>query len=168
MKKLLVLFVALCIGATSFAQNQGDMAIKATASFSYNMTYDKTFGTSADGSVFFGGLGFTYFVIDNLGVALDVNYNGRLDAVGIVPSVSYYLPIADNFYYTPTLGLNFIIRNPFRFGVDLHFAAFEYRLNDLLALNFSLGAVSFATDKNYNLFDIGVNNGGSLGVRFYL
>lgn len=169
MKKLFTLAVAFLFGASAFAQNQGDMAIKATASFNYNSTTTKgAVNLTADDTNFSGGLGFTYFVIDNLGVSLDVNYNGELDAVGITPSVAYYVPLASNFFYTPTLGFDFIIRDPFRFGIDLHFAAFEYRMNDLLAFNFSLGAVSFATDNDFNIFNIGVNNGGSIGVRFYL
>ncbi len=169
MKKFFTLAAALILGANAFAQNQGDMAIKATASFNYNSTTTKgAVGITVDDTNFSGGLGFTYFVIDNLGVSLDVNYNGDLDVVGITPSVAYYVPVANSFYYTPTLSFDFMIRDPFRFGIDLHFAAFEYRLNDLLAFNFSLGAVSFATDKDVNIFNVGVNNGGSVGVRFYL
>ena len=169
MKKLFTLAAALLLGASAFAQNQGDMAIKATTLFNYWHSYDKTLGiTTIDATNFEIGAGFTYFVIDNLGVNLDVTYASGANSVGITPSVSYFVPIASNFYYTPTLGFDFLIQNPFCFGIDLSFIGFEYRLNDLLAFDFSLGNLVFATDKNDTDFSIGVNTGGNIGVRFYL
>lgn len=169
MKKLFTLAAALLLGASAFAQNQGDMAIKATTLFNYWNNTDKTTGFALESTVFEIGAGFTYFVVDNLGVSLDATYtaNGG-NAVTLTPSVSYFVPIASNFYYTPTLGFDFVIQNPFTFGINLSFIGFEYRLNDLLAFDFSLGNLAFATDKNENDFSIGVNNGGNIGVRFYL
>ena len=169
MKKLFTLAIALILGANAFAQNQGDMAIKATTLFNYWNNTDKTLGLTMDATTFEIGAGFTYFVIDNLGVSLDATFtaNGG-NSVTLTPSVSYFVPITSSFYYTPTLGFDFVIQDPFTFGINLSFIAFEYRLNDLLAFDFSLGNLSFATDKNDNDFQIGVNNGGNIGVRFYL
>ena len=169
MKKFFTLVAALLLGANAFAQNQGDMAIKATTLFNYWHSYDKTLNvTTIDATNFEIGAGFTYFVIDNLGVNLDVTYASGANSVAITPSVSYFVPIASNFYYTPTLGFDFVIQNPFSFGIDLSFIGFEYRLNDLLAFDFSLGNLTFATDKNDTDFSISVNTGGNIGVRFYL
>ena len=168
MKKLFTLVAALLLGASAFAQNQGDMAIKATTFFNYWNNTDKTLGVTMDATNFAIGAGFTYFVIDNLGVSLDATYASGGNSVTLTPSVSYFVPIASNFYYTPTLGFDFVIQNPFTFGIDLSFIAFEYRLNDLLAFDFSLGNLIFETNKNDTDFTIGVNNGGNIGVRFYL
>ena len=170
MKKLFTLVAALLLGANAFAQNQGDMAIKATTYFNYDNHIDKATNglLNNEHTNFSIGAGFTYFVIDNLGVNLDVTYASGANSVGITPSVSYFGPIASNFYYTPTLGFDFLIQNPFCFGIDLSFIGFEYRLNDLLAFDFSLGNLSFYTNENANDFSIGVNNGGNIGVRFYL
>ena len=169
MKKFFTLVAALLLGANAFAQNQGDMAIKATTLFNYWNNTDKTLGITLDNTIFEIGAGFTYFVIDNLGVSLDATYtaNGG-NSVTLTPSVSYFVPITSSFYYTPTLGFDFVIQDPFTFGIDLSFIGFEYRLNDLLAFDFSLGNLVFATNKNDTDFSIGVNNGGNIGIRFYL
>lgn len=168
MKKLFTLAVALLFGASAFAQNQGDMAIKATAAFQYYNSTDKTLNITVDNTNFAIGAGFSYFVIDNLAVSLDLGYASGANSFLITPSVSYYVPLSSNFYYTPTLGFNFLIQDPFNFGVDLDVVAFEYRLNDLLAFNFGLGNISFDTDKYDNNFNIGLNTGGNVGIRFYL
>lgn len=167
MKKLFTLAAALLLGASAFAQNQGDMAVKATTFFSYYNSHNKALDISMDGTNFAIGAGFTYFVIDNLGVSLDATY-ATGNTVALTPSVSYFIPIASNFYYTPTLGLNFVIQDPFTFGIDLSYIAFEYRLNDLLAFDFTLGNLTFDTNEDSNDFSIGVNTGGNIGVRFYL
>ena len=169
MKKLFTLAAALLLGASAFAQNQGDMAIKATTLFNYWNTTDKTLGITMDATTFEIGAGFTYCVIDNLGVSLDATFtaNGG-NSVTLTPSVSYFVPITSSFYYTPTLGLDFVIQDPFTFGVGLSFIGFEYRLNDLLAFDFSLGNLVFSTNEDDTDFSIGVNTGGNIGVRFYL
>ena len=105
MKKLFTLAAALLLGASAFAQNQGDMAVKATTFFSYYNSHNKALDISMDGTNFAIGAGFTYFVIDNLGVSLDATY-ATGNTVALTPSVSYFIPIASNFYYTPTLGLS--------------------------------------------------------------
>lgn len=169
MKKFFTLVAALLLGANAFAQSQGDMAIKATTFFNYWNGTDKTLGINMESTTFEFGAGFTYFVIDNLGVSLDATYtaNGG-NSVTLTPSVSYFVPVTSSFYYTPTLGFNFVIQDPFTFGIDLSFIAFEYRLNDLLAFDFSLGKLSWATNEDESDFNIGVNAGGNIGVRFYL
>lgn len=168
MKKLFTLAAALLLGASAFAQNQGDMAIKATTAFSYYNNTNKTLGVTVDNTTFAIGAGFSYFVIDNLAVSLDLGYVSGADTFIITPSASYYVPLSSNFYYTPTLGFNFVIQDPFTFGIDLDVIAFEYRLNDLLAFNFALGNISFDTNKYDNDFTIGLNAGGNVGIRFYL
>lgn len=168
MKKLFTFAVALILGANAFAQNQGDMAINATTYFNYWNSTDKTLGVTMDATNFAIGAGFTYFVIDNLGVNLNVMYESGGNAVSIAPGVSYFVPITSNFYYTPTLSLDFVIQDPFTFGVNLSFVAFEYRMNDLLAFDFSLGNLLFDTNKYDTDFQIGVNSGANIGVRFYL
>ena len=64
--------------------------------------------------------------------------------------------------------MNFVIQDPFTFGIDLSYIAFEYRLNDLLAFDFTLGNLTFDTNEDSNDFSIGVNTGGNIGIRFYL
>ena len=158
MKKLLTLVAALLLSTGAFAQEKGDMAVNGTAGFSLTI-----YGGEAYAG-FLLNAGFTYFVIDNLGVSLSASIEEHFH---LTPSATYFMPLTERLYYTPTVSLDFLIKSPIGFGISLEYAAFEYRLNDHWALNTSLGELSLAFSGGTTV-GLNINTGSALGVWYYL
>lgn len=213
MKRILLIAALLCGTLSLFAQNKGDkyFAFSLGAGFgdqkqelsngalSTTASQPLTTSLSLQGEI-------GYFIADlfRVGLALGVPFtstpsteadNGdwlmtKTVGLQINPSIAYYVPLADNLYYTPEVGGAYEIGsykeeltttntyNADYTGWDLylHFLALEYRVNEKLALGVGVGALSYVkatvTDKDTDAslstsqFQFLLNS-GSVNVRFY-
>lgn len=184
MKKFFVLLSAMSIAAVSFGQVKGEMSVGGKLGITAgSLTGSTTVSVGNNASTeknnpfsnvnFIIAPEFNYFVIDNLqitgrlayGVSSvgirdieDNNYRNRVNTHSFMigPAVSYYLKLADNFYYTPEFGIyasvyveesitkaageKNIVKSPAFGGADLqfHLASFEYRPTPGLGISMNL------------------------------
>lgn len=213
MKRILLIAAILCGTLSVFAQNKGDKYIAGSIGASFgnqeqelsNGTVSTTASQPLSTSLSLQGeIG--YFIADNLrvGLALGVPFtstpstedgNGnwlKTKTVGfqINPSIAYYVPLAENLYYTPEVGGAYEIGsykeqlttsntyNADYTGWDLYFnfLALEYRVNEKLAIGTAIGALGYVnakvTDKDTEAalttsqFQFNLNS-GSIHLRFY-
>lgn len=189
MKKILVLaLVFVAASQISLAQNRGDMSVGGTINFLSTTTSvsakvaGQTEKNSTTAGTFGIGADFSYFVVDGLSIGASIGFSSvtNNNTIIIAPELRYYLPITDNFYYTPGVmaGLASIStdeesRNGFAFGVAL--AGFEYKISSRLSLSadiLSLSYVSFSeavSGVNMNLGILTASLAGSpeIGVKYY-
>lgn len=212
MKKILLFSVAMLISVASFAQKKGDMYIAGSIStdFGTQTTTLSEGGYSASvsqplGTSFSFGAEYAYFVADNLrlAMAMAVPFSSspveevdgkwlkdKASSFAINPNISYYVRLADRFYYTPEVGVsvNFgslkeqlskseTYKTPF-WGWDVYanLLALEFRVSDKIAIGALIGAISYGSaiytnvDTDYkaaiNQFDFDLNN-SSIQFRFY-
>lgn len=128
---------------------------------------DASFGIGAE---------FGYFVANNMRLAfslsLPVSFSPTSEddgkwlknttvAVGINPNIAYYVRLAERFYYTPEFGVFFEFGSykqklsssqsyrtgVWGWGVYLHYAAFEFRINEKFALGFNVGSLDYSSAK---------------------
>lgn len=212
MKKLFFIISAMLIAATSFAQMRGDMYVGGTlgitAGSSSNVVIYKNTQTKSDplNSVNFTlAPEFGYFVIDNLKVGAKMAYG--INSTGddswtnyhsfiIGPNVSYYLKLADRFYYTPEIGMYASVgsseynisdntKSTFTqggFNLALNIGSFEFMPAPNWGINFNLLGMNFnwlsgkqdgiidkdtKTTINTNKFDFNLCAGAMIGVRYY-
>ncbi len=214
MKKILFALCALVLGLSAHAQTKGNIVVGgelelSTAGTKVSYTNDGTTNTTKGDGAFSGGIGVNagYFIKDNLLVGLGLGYNGSSQEDGtdinrendfyLTPYASYYVKLADKFYYTPTAELDFIFGNTslldttdmsvrdiigtFGFGIGLKPAAFEYRVSEKIALGLSLGELYFVTASNTqkisdtskitmsaSSFNIDVTPGINFTMKFYI
>ena len=214
MKKILFTLCALVLGLSVHAQTKGNIVIGGTLELSttgtkVSYTNDGTTNTKEGDGAFSGGIGVNagYFIKDNLLVGLGLGYNGSSQEDGtdinrendfyLTPYASYYVKLADKFYYIPTAELDFICGNTslldttnmsvsdvigsFGFGIGLKPAAFEYRVSEKIALGLSLGELYFLTASstqkisdtskitmNASSFNIDVTPGINFTMKFYI
>lgn len=212
MKKILLFSVAMLIGVASFAQKKGDMYIAGSIStdFGTQTTTLSEGGYSASvsqplGTSFSFGAEYAYFVADNfrLAMAMAVPFSSspveevggkwlkdKASSFAINPNISYYVRLADRFYYTPEVGVsvNFgslkeqlskseTYKTPF-WGWDVYanLIALEFRVSERIAIGALVGGISYGsaiytnvdTDvkATINQFDFDFNN-SSIHFRFY-
>lgn len=212
MKKILLFSVAMLIGVASFAQKKGDMYIAGSIStdFGTQTTTLSEGGYSASvsqplGTSFSFGAEYAYFVADNfrLAMAMAVPFSSspveevggkwlkdKASSFAINPNISYYVRLADRFYYTPEVGVsvNFgslkeqlskseTYKTPF-WGWDVYanLLALEFRVSERIAIGALVGGISYGsaiytnvdTDvkATINQFDFDFNN-SSIHFRFY-
>ena len=212
MKKIMLFVVAMLIGVVSFAQKKGDMFIAGTISADFgtqkSTLSDGSYSTSASqplSSSFSFGAEYGYFVVDNLRLAMAMSVplswspaeevdgkwlNDKVSAFVINPNVSYYVRLADRFYYTPEVGVSFdfgslkeeltkseTYTTPFwGWNVYANLLALEFRVSERIAIGALVGGISYGStiysDKESdaklasNQFNFDFNN-SSVQFRFY-
>lgn len=124
MKKLLLTAIALMVVMGAFAQQKGESNVGISLGYNTGITNTKLTTTvkgsslteehiNREGDNFAIKLDYGYFVANNLrvGAALGYGYNANADSAihsfTITPNVAYYVKLAPNFYYTPSLALGF-------------------------------------------------------------
>ena len=191
MKKLALLVGLVAFSITAFAQSKGEMYVLTSASASFGKERSDTF--NYNGSIanttekptntylrFDTGLG--WFVANNfrlelcLGESNEKNprelasdnawlYN-KFTSFNVCPSLSYYVRLADRFYYAPEIGVMFsfgkytyeethsrVWNYPYRnCSLYANLLAFEYRVGPHFALWAGVGCLKY-THRNY--FDEG-------------
>ena len=184
MKKNLLLAIAMLLSLASFAQKKGDMFIAGEISTNFGFF---TTSSSEDGYAttekepyatwLAAGVKYGYFVADNwkLGLAASVpfqsySYDSSADnekfksssvSLCLNPNVSYYVKLAEKFYYTPEFGVSFqrcketdklaskIIETSHykSLGVYLDFLALEYKVSDRFSISTYLGSIEWRSTK---------------------
>lgn len=184
MKKLLTCLLAIVAVSTLSAQQKGEMyfggSIGVVTSTSIASETSATgFGLSLEPE--FGG-----FVADKFCIGFSVGYGletanrtfAALHALGVMPKMAYYVRLADNFYYTPTLQFGFVcgltkemsgcivetITMP-GFGVGLSLAGFEFRPTPKFGITLSLLELNY-TYLNYKENDYATYQNSSIDFRF--
>ena len=212
MKKILLFSVAMLIGVASFAQKKGDMYIAGSIStdFGTQTTTLSEGGYSASvsqplGTSFSFGAEYAYFVADNfrLAMAMAVPFSSspveevggkwlkdKASSFAINPNISYYVRLADRFYYTPEVGVsvNFgslkeqlskseTYKTPF-WGWDVYanLLALEFRVSEKIAIGAIVSGISYGSaiytnvdteaKATINQFKFDLNN-SSVHFRFY-
>ena len=190
MKKLVLLIGIVILSMNVFAQERGDKYFVTSASASFGSLYQKI--SNGHQSIIFEQpmetdlglqLGFGWFVAKNfrLELCLNANYeqvpreqsgdkwlNNTWTAVGLAPSLSYYVRLADRFYYTPEIGVNFAF-GKYTFeqdsqpsedynykGYELYanLLAFRYRVTPKFSLGVIVSDARYNRSKYYNFSEI--------------
>ncbi len=220
MKKILFAVAMLALSVAMAAQEKGDMYISGTfnisggSSTSAVTVADQTTTTDRPGTFSFGiAPSFGYFVMDNLEVNLSLDYSlnrsylqtdnnqnrlfSRTNMFVIRPGASYYLRLADKFYYKPGLsfGIGFgnesedvdvnTVDKTGRTTVDLtlELLAFEFQPCEHLGITLSAGDLSYnfvkrkhsetaanvttTTVRKQNTVGLGLNLGAAIGFKYY-
>lgn len=184
MKKLIVCLMAFAFATPLFAQNKGDKYVGGTMGISTATSFAN--GSSATGFGFSLEPEFGYFVSDKISVGMSVGYgleaanSAATHVITVLPTMTYYGRIADNFYYTPKIQVGFAcgltsgISMP-GFGLSLEPVSFEFRPTPKIGLSFSALSLTYVA-LTYNDSYVKFSNsnfkfqlGGttSIGVRYY-
>ena len=181
MKKLILSFV-LAIGmiTSGFAQQEGDQTFGF--SFGYNTSTSTTMismgsesakETTPGNKIFAVSAEYGKFISDNIRVGVGLAYDvtsqegseDSTDTLIIAPNLAYYIPIADNLYYTPAVTVGYASANynssddglvysenfsGYVAGISL--LAFEYRYSEKIAINLNLGSFEYMS-LSYDLED---------------
>lgn len=169
MKKI-ILTIALAIGMVvgASAQKAGDQSLD----FNFGYATSKSTITLSAGSVSETdttpsenglniGLEYGKFIKDNLRVGVGFEYgttgtsdsDDKTNTLIVAPSLSYYVPISKNLYYTPGVSVGYTsvssIEKSFNseyteelngYLVGLSLLSFEYRHSDKFAVNLNIGS----------------------------
>lgn len=172
MKKLF-LSLALAIGmvVSVSAQKAGDQII------SFNLGYETSnssvvVSTGADSytettpseNSFSLGLEYGKFIKDNIRVGVSFAFGSigqsdsddKVNNLIIAPNASYYMPIAQNLYYTPGLSVGYRSSSSIEKGfnsehktelsgyvIGLSLLSFEYRYSEKFAININMGSFQY-------------------------
>ena len=209
MNKLYLIIPIMLFSMTSFAQTKGDMYISGYISAECSMQQttlpDGSHSTSAYhplNSSFGLGIEYGYFVINNfrLSLALSMPFssvptseeNGKwlknsTIGFGINPNISYYLILADRFYYTPEAGVAFEFGSYYEklssstsyksgywgWQVYLTLISFEFRISEILAIGASMESLRHSSTRYesdpypaFSQFNFNLNN-ADIYIRFY-
>lgn len=193
MKKIVLTLCVLVLGLSAHATdnnankttptNKGRFSIHgqltcSTLSGKNILTAGETTTITNSNSDFFSGeivASGNYFVTNSIQVGLGLGYLGnnrqtsentfnRENTFILIPSVSYYVPITDKFYYAPSalVALGFggghswnkndkarsNIHDVFLAKIAIEPARFEYRINPQFALNMSLGSLAYEASRD--------------------
>ena len=214
MKRLALLIGIVMLSMNVFAQSKGEMYILTSASASFGQIESNTY--NSDGTIASTtksplntnlGLnaGFGWFMVNNCRVELSLGvfrekrpreqtstaawlYN-KFNSFDVCPSLSYYVRLADRFYYTPEIGVDFTygkylyeesytrtLNYPYR-GVAIYanLLAFEYRVGPHFGLWASVGSLNHYRWRYYydgkvfyssssTVFNL---NGGTIAAHIY-
>lgn len=204
MKKLF-LSLALAIGmvVSVSAQKAGDQTINFSLGYETSKSSvvvsagsESLTESSPSENGFAVGLEYGEFLKDNIRVGLGFTYGStgqsdsddKVNTLIVAPSVSYYMPIAKNLYYTPGLTVGYAstrsiekeISTEYKtelngYIVGLSLLSFEYRYSEKFAVNLNIGSfqynsLSYEQDDvkftvNTKVFDILSN--ASVGFSLY-
>lgn len=214
MKKYILVFALVALSAIGFSQNKGEKYIVTTANVSFgsvsteitdgyqSVTSQKPLGTNLG-----LGIGFGYFVANNFRIELclsgyadsnpieksgNVWLKDKYKGLCVNPNLSYFVRLAEGFYYTPEVGVSFgwgkntyeqstnqsTNYNYTDYAFYANLLAFQCRLSSNFALGIVVGDVSYRirdyniganiNDGHYNVNQFGVNlNSGGVFANFY-
>lgn len=212
MKKLLLISMLVVFVSSLFAQEKGDMVISGSLSWTSKSTKEKAGGKSevAKGTRNFKLIPeFRYFVCDKLSVGLGIGYalnkepNGNSNSknpddelfnkIGLFllqPSASYYISLADNFYFVPRFYVEFGIgkykveldgsktedTDISAFNIGLSLLSFEFKPCEKIGIMFDAGNLEYKTEtfkydsdnkSTERHFSLGLNLGATIGFNYY-
>lgn len=187
MKKFIAILVVVLslVSNDAMAQKKGDFYVGGDFGIGVNhasMTIKDYGNTGSATAVEFSimpKVGF--FVIDNLLLGFNLGYGVESNDVAshtlfLGPTVSYYLPLCKNLYYTPALDLGFCYaasegEGVPGFGFGLTLFGLEYRpaekwgiSGSLLSLDYTLLSKDGVTLHNV---DFGLTINPTIGVKYY-
>lgn len=187
MKKFIVTVVCAIVATFSVsAQQKGDVYIGCDFGIGVNNTSlsASDYGSlgSATGVEFAIQPKFGIFVAKNFMIGVGVGYGveamegATVHALTIGPTFSYYVPLCEGLYYTPTIDLAYNLaaaegENVSGFGLGVTLFGLEYRptprigiSGGLLSLNYSLLAESGAA---VHSLDLALTINPTIGVKLY-
>lgn len=179
MKKVVLFSIAVLMSVASFAQEKGDMYLScsfstdfggaktSTSLDGYESSVKEPFGTSSEISA-----EYAYFAANNTRLALEVAFpfsstpfyevdgewiKGKNRALCICPNFSYYVKLADRFYYTPEIGAliewsTIKTKHPqvpteylssSLWGGYISLLSFEFRVSERFAIGIAGGGIGF-------------------------
>lgn len=181
MKKLLTTLVTLFAISVSMvsAQQKGDFYVGGNLGFSTSSVIIK--GESATATEFAIQPHVGYFVADNLMVGLGIGYSvaggdGATHSLAVGPKLSYFVPMCDKLFYTPSLDVLFCYAASEGYGVPgfglgLNIAGFEYRPTKRVGLSASVLSFDYVMlskeGLTVNTIDFGLTFSPSIGLKFY-
>lgn len=186
MRKLVLLFGLIAVSIGALAQNKGDMYVLTSihASLgkfsSYEIYNNQTTQLSQQpmNTEFGLGIGFGYFVTDGFRLELAVSgysiqsprekvstvwLNNINRGITLSPNVSYYFQLADQFYYTPEVGVSFELGKytheessyqsssyPYRgFYLYANLLAFQFKVTPRFSMGVVAGDLQYGSLKYY-------------------
>lgn len=213
MKKAVLFSIAMLMSVATFAQKKGDLYVGGSFSTEFGgytmSTSLDDYATSEKASVGVSseiGAEFAYFVANNTRLGLEVYFpfssspTEKVDgkwlktkdkALVIVPSVAYYVKLADRFYYTPEIGIlshwntsktptspsTTETLSDFSWGGYINLLAFEFQASERIAIGVTAGGIGAFTsiyaykgdDVKYKMNQITCEfNNACLHFRWYL
>ncbi len=123
MKKIILTIVALCAVFSAFAQEKGQMYLMPTLEFDFGKSTKYVLGDTEPSFYdpsFYIGAEYGYFLSDAIRVGMFVGFDissskssellkNTTYLVSFNPNISYFLKLADKFYYAPELGVSYSI-----------------------------------------------------------
>ena len=212
MKKLLLLFGVVILSMNVFAQNKGDMyvltSVKASfgkmSSYQIYNNHSSLYAEQPMDTQLGLGIGFGYFVANNFRLELVVSgysvkspreeassvwLNDVNKGVQLNPNISYFVKLADRFYYTPEIGASFdfgkyvyeetvgrSMTYPVRgYSLYANLLAFQFKVSQRFSLGVNAGDVQYTHGTYYDsdepFFEsksLGFRwNSGSIAAYFY-
>lgn len=203
MKRLVLLIGIVIFSMNAIAQDRGDMYILTSATASFGRSYGNTFDnhgipvstTEKPLNTYLGvDLGFGCFVAKNFRLELSLGayyerdprekatsdswLSNKYRGITVCPNLSYYVKLADRFYYTPEVGVAFDLGKyvydetlaiswefPYRgYSIYANLIAFMYRVGPHFALSAIVGDLSY-THRSYYDDGVVVYSGGASGFN---
>lgn len=180
-KKLLTTLVALFAISVSMvsAQQKGDFYVGGNLGLSTSSAIIQ--GESVTATEFAIQPNVGYFVADNLMVGLGIGYSvtggdGATHLLTVGPKLSYFVPVCDKLYYTPSLDILFCYAASDGYGVPgfglgLNIVGFEYRPTKRIGLSASVLSFDYAMLSKegitLNTIDFGLTLSPNIGLKFY-
>lgn len=198
MKKLFLLISLVALSTIGFAQNKGEKYIVTSANVSFGNSsseitdgYQSVVAKKPLATNFGIGAGFGYFVAQNFRLELylsgyadsnpaeksgEIWLKDKYKGFNVNPNLSYYVRLAEGFYYTPEVGASIgwgkntyekstsqstnYNYSDYAFYVNL--LAFQCRVSQSFALGIVVGEASYCI-RNYNISSN--NNNGQYKVN---
>ncbi len=165
MKKLLVVVAVLFSAIHAGAQTKGQSVFNGTMGLSL-LSYDGESYTS-----FAIGAGAGYFITDRfqLGALVGYTYESDVDLVEFDLSGVYYVPVTDNFYYTPSLtfAVGYFLEDVFAYGAEIGLGTFEFKISKTLGISLGLLNFSFVSVELEGIFSLSLCS-PTFGISVYL
>lgn len=193
MKKIVLLISLIALSTIGFAQNKGEKYIVTSANVSFGNSsseitdgYQSVVSKKPLATNFGLGVGFGYFVANNFRIELclsgyansnpteklgEVWLKDKYKGFDVNPNLSYFVKLAEGFYYTPEIGASIgwgkstyeqsvsqstnYNYSDYAFYVNL--LAFQCRVSQSFALGIVVGDVSYRI-RDYNI-NANINDG---------
>lgn len=177
MKKLFSTLIVLLVMSVStvFAQQKGDIYVGG------KFDVGVTSANSTTAVEFAIQLNMGYFVADKFMIGFDLGYSilggdGTTHALALGPELSYFVPLCDKLYYTPSLDILFCcaVSDGYSipgFGLGANFVGFEYQPTEHIGLSASLLSLDYVMlskdGLTLNTVDCGLTLSPSIGFKYY-
>lgn len=181
MRKLLSTLLALLVVSVSTvsAQQKGDIYVGGN--LGVNVASVIMDGESATAAEFAIQPNVGFFVADKFMVGLGLGYSvtggdGATHTLTVGPKLSYFVPLCDKLYYTPSLDLLFCYAASDGygfpgFGLGVNIVGLEYKPTERIGLSASLLSLDYVMLSNewvtVNTVDFGLTFSPSIGFKYY-